>query len=645
MPILLYAHLCLVFLALAVTAGPQDAYTIFTTVLVTATKTIRDSDATAAPSAHAAAPYQLLRPHLDTPWTDKVGTSPWPQYPRPQLRREPWRSLNGIWTYQSAQGAGDVKSPPRLPLRQEVLIPSCIESGISGIMTEGMTHMWFGTTFTIPLEWRGGKRVLLNFEAVDYEATVFINGVQLAFHRGGYFRFSLDVTEKINFDGPNELKVFVFDPTDDQSIPQGKQTKRLSHIFYTPCSGIWQTVWLESASNNHIKSLDLTANMNGDVTFTVHSSQNQSTPISIEVSTKSGEVVGRFDAESDRQFVFNVPGPQLWFPETPTLYNVTVKMGDDLIESYTGFRTISTGVVNGIKRPLLNGKFVYLFGPLDQGYWPDGLHLPPTLEAMVYDLELVKSLGMNLVRKHIKIEPDLFYEACDRLGLLVMQDMPSMRVHTNARPTDAEQAEFERQLEIMIKEHRNYPSIVTWVIYNEGWGQITDRYPEFHITDRIRQLDPTRLINSVTGWHDHGAGDYHDNHHYADPQCGTPFYSLPNTPYDSSRIGFQGEYGGLGHRPLDEHLWPVQAAVRTINETYEMHADEASYNYRAHVLFDLLRQQVEHFACSGAVYTQTSDVEGEVNGLVTYDRRVVRVDVTQWKADIQALYDAAAARA
>ncbi|KAK4660367.1 hypothetical protein QC762_0018310 [Podospora pseudocomata] len=320
-------------------------------------------------------------------------------------------------------------------------------------------------------------------------------------------------------------------------------------------------------------------------------------------------------------------------------------MGDDLIESYTGFRTISTGVVNGIKRPLLNGKFVYLFGPLDQGYWPDGLHLPPTLEAMVYDLELIKSLGMNLVRKHIKIEPDLFYEACDRLGLLVMQDMPSMRVHTNARPTDAEQAEFERQLEIMIKEHRNYPSIVTWVIYNEGWGQITDRYPEFHITDRIRQLDPTRLINSVTGWHDHGAGDYHDNHHYADPQCGTPFYSLPNTPYDSSRIGFQGEYGGLGHRPLDEHLWPVQAAVRTINETYEMHADEASYNYRAHVLFDLLRQQVEHFACSGAVYTQTSDVEGEVNGLVTYDRRVVRVDVTQWKADIQALYDAAAARA
>lgn len=207
MPVLLYAHLCLVFLALAVTAGPQNAYTIFTTVLVTATKTIGDSNATPAPSAHAAAPYQLLRPHLDTPWTDKVGTSPWPQYPRPQLRREPWRSLNGIWTYQSAQGAGDVKSPPRLPLRQEVLIPSCIESGISGIMTEGMTHMWFGTTFTIPPEWRGGKRVLLNFEAVDYEATVFINGVQLAFHRGGYFRFSLDVTEKINFDGPNELQV------------------------------------------------------------------------------------------------------------------------------------------------------------------------------------------------------------------------------------------------------------------------------------------------------------------------------------------------------------------------------------------------------------------------------------------------------
>ncbi|KAL2128357.1 hypothetical protein VTI74DRAFT_9285 [Chaetomium olivicolor] len=600
------------------------------------------------PCIEAATPYQLRPPPLDTPWTSKVGTNPWPQYPRPQLRRDAWQSLNGIWTYQPAQGAGDAANPPALPLGQEVLIPSCIESGISGIMSLGVTHMWFGTKFTVPPRWAKDRRVLLNFEAVDYEATVYVNGAKVGFNRGGYSRFSLDVTDHLR-QGNNELHVFVFDPTDDQSIPQGKQTKRLSHIFYTPCTGIWQTVWLESVPQNYIKSLDISADMNGQVAVTVHSHNKQSTPVEVRIEGKQegqlgGEITAKHQHVSDRTFTFNVHSPKLWSPDSPHLYDITVKMGDDEVKSYTGFRTFSSGAVNGIRRPLLNGKFEFLFGPLDQGYWPDGLYTPPTLEAMVYDLEVIKQLGMNMVRKHIKIEPDLFYEACDRLGLLVIQDMPSMRVYTNARPTDAEQKEFERQLEIMINEHKSYPSIITWVIYNEGWGQITDYHPEFAITDRIRELDPTRLVDSVTGWFDHGAGDYHDNHHYADPQCGTPFFSLPNTLYDASRIGFQGEFGGIGHRPADANLWPVEAAVRTINETYEIHADLESYHYRAHVLLDLLRQQVERYACSGAVYTQTSDVEGEVNGLVTYDRRVVRVDKEQWRRDIRALFEAARKR-
>ncbi|KAK4236413.1 glycoside hydrolase [Achaetomium macrosporum] len=593
--------------------------------------------------AGAATPYKALAPPLDTPWTEKARSKPWPEYPRPQLRRDVWKSLNGIWTYQPAQGDGDAANPPALPLAQEVLIPSCIESGISGIMTMGVTKMWFGTNFTVPSHWADGRRILLNFEAVDYEATVFVNGAKVGFNRGGYSRFSLDITANL-VEGDNELHVFVFDPTDDQSIPQGKQTKRLSHIFYTPCSGIWQTVWLESVPDNYVAGLDVAADMNGKVTVTVHSRTKEATPVEVSVEDPQGDRVALHQHASDEEFTFTIPSPKLWSPDSPTLYNITVAMGSDEVKSYTGFRTISTGVVNGIKRPLLNGEFTFLFGPLDQGYWPDGLYTPPTHEAMVYDLQLIKKLGMNMVRKHIKIEPDLFYEACDRLGLMVIQDMPSMRQYTNARPTDAEQAEFERQLEIMVNEHKSYPSIVTWVIYNEGWGQITDYFPEFRITDRIRKLDPTRLIDAVTGWFDHGAGDFSDNHHYADPQCGTPFYSLASSPHDPNRIGFQGEFGGIGHRPEDANLWPVPEAVNTINQTYEIHEALESYHYRAHVLLELLRQQVERYACSGAVYTQTTDVEGEVNGLMTYDRRWVRVDVEAWQRDIRALFDTAKKR-
>ncbi|KAK4161238.1 beta-galactosidase [Cladorrhinum sp. PSN259] len=591
-------------------------------------------------------PYELQKPPLDTPWTNKVGKNPWPQYPRPQLRREPWHNLNGIWNYQSAKDSNDVRSPPLLPYEAEVLVPSCIEGAISGLQNWGVTHMWYGTNFTVPTDWNSDERVLLNFEAVDYEATVFVNEVLVGSHTGGYFRFTLDITDHIKRDADfmNTLKVFVFDPTDDQSIPQGKQTKRLSHIFYTPCSGIWQTVWLESVPKNYITHLDISGDMNGQLTVTVHSNNKASNQVQLKVDNENGDLVSIYEFKSDEQVNFPIPGVKLWSTDSPTLYNISVTMDGDTVQSYTGFRTISMGKVNGIQRPLLNGKFLFQFGPLDQGYWPDGIHLPPTLDAMVYDLELIKELGMNMVRKHIKIEPDLFYEACDKLGLLVIQDMVSMRVHTNARPTDAEQAEFERQLEIMINEHKSYPSIVTWVIYNEGWGQRTDYYPEIKIYENIKKLDPTRLVDAVTGWEDHGVGDFLDNHHYADPQCGTPYYSRLSSPYDPNRIGFQGEFGGLGHRPDDRHLWPVEAAVRTINETYEIHANTESYNWRAHVLLDLLRQQIERYACSGAVYTQTTDVEGEVNGLVTYDRRFVRVDKQQWKADIQALYQAAAGR-
>ncbi|KAJ5208746.1 hypothetical protein N7449_003125 [Penicillium cf. viridicatum] len=600
--------------------------------------------------------YSLKEPPLTTPWTDKVGTNPWPEYPRPLLQRSEWKNLNGVWKYQSAPSLDALQQPPfGQELEQDVLIPSCLESGLSGIQTDSALYSWFSTSFEVSSSWKG-EQAVLNFGAVDYEATVFVNGEKAGFHRGGYFRFALDVTEYLKFDQQNELLVFVHDPTDsgDYVIPIGKQTLRPSHIFYTPCSGIWQTVWLEAAPSNHITQLDLDANMDGQVNITVHSSAKETSAQAEVTVHKDGKTVASHKGPTNEPFQFTVSSPKLWSPDSPDLYNVTVKLDKDEVESYIGFRTISRGKIDGIERPLLNGEFIFMFGTLDQGYWPDGLYTPPSKEAMVYDLEILKKLGFNMVRKHIKVETDLFYQACDELGLLVIQDMPSLRPLQSKRdangnsvtilPDEKQQAEFARQLDVLINQFKSFPSIVTWVIYNEAWGQITEYYPEFELTERVRQLDPTRLVDSTTGWDDHGAGDFSDNHHYANPQCGTPFYSTPSSPYDPTRIGFQGEFGGIGTNVSIEHLWNNQAAINTIDQTYEIDTTIEAWNYRSHLLLNELEDQVRLFACSGGVWTQTTDVEGEVNGLITYDRRVARVDEKQWQADIKALYDAAAAR-
>ncbi|KOS18056.1 Beta-galactosidase [Escovopsis weberi] len=587
-------------------------------------------------------PYKVQTPPLDTDWTYKVGTDPWPQHPRPQLRRNAWQSLNGIWTW--APG-GQARNPPAEgPLAREVLVPSCIESGLSGLQELNVTDMWFATSFEPPADW-DSQSVLLNFEAVDYQATVYVNGQRVGEHTGGYFRFTLDVTDVVNFGEKNSLAVFVRDPTDLDVIPVGKQTRNPSHIFYRSCTGIWQTVWLESAPADRITQLDVAAGMDGTVTVTAHSSGKEDATVQVSVIGHDGIEIASGTGVADQEFSFEVKNPDLWSPNSPTLYNLTVTMGDDAVSSYTGFRTVSRGIVNGIQRPLLNGDFVFMFGPLDQGYWPDGLYLPPNEEAMIYDLKVLKDLHFNMVRKHIKVEPDLFYYACDKLGLLVFQDMPSMTNDGNRPPNPGQQAEFQRQLEILINEHKSYPSIVTWVIYNEGWAQLRGPpYPEEGLTDLVRKIDPTRLIDSVTGWFDRGFGDFSDNHHYANPQCGTPFYSIISSPYDPTRIGFQGEFGGLGHNVSIEHLWNVKQAIDTIDQTYELNADLDAYNYRANVLFRELREQIERYACSGGVYTQTTDVEGEVNGLLTYDRRILRPDVDQWRRDIDSFYDAAARR-
>ncbi|WVQ97440.1 hypothetical protein IAU59_004553 [Kwoniella sp. CBS 9459] len=595
--------------------------------------------------------YEVKKGPLDTDWTNEVGTNPWIEYPRPQQVREKWQSLNGIWRYSKALGPNEVDNPPfgeGQDFGQAVMIPSCIESALSGVMVDlkDNAYSWFQTKFSVPSEWEN-EEIQLNFGAVDYQATIWINGEKYYTHKGGYDRFSYLITPHVKFGEDNELLVFVHDPTDSANdvIPVGKQTVNPSHIFYTPCSGIWQSVFIEPVPKTYIDRIDLSGDMEGNGVITVHSSVSSPEEVKIALTDHKTGKVYESSGRSDGPLNFTVPGVQPWSPDDPTLYNVTVTLGDDKVDTYMGFRSIGREKVDDVTRPMLNGEFVFLFGPLDQGFWPDGIYTPPSYEAMKFDLQFLKNLGFNMVRKHIKVETDLFYRACDELGLLVIQDMVSTTARKEFRPNDKQQEQWEGELKQMIDLHKSFPSIYTWVIYNEGWGQ-RDEGPEKELTPKVQEWDPTRLVDSVSGWNEkHKVGDFSDNHHYPEPVCGslTKNDGL-SVPYDPDRIGFQGEFGGVGMNASIENLWNNAAAIGAINKTYELAKDKAGWNKRSHEVLAVLQSQVEDKACSGGVWTQTTDVEGEVNGLMTYDRRIDRTDPEQWKKDIQALYDAAKAR-
>ncbi|KAI0748758.1 glycoside hydrolase family 2 protein [Daedaleopsis nitida] len=596
--------------------------------------------------------YAPVEPKLRSLWWDNVTSntdSVWAEYPRPLLRRDTWANLNGVWEFQFAKSADEVSKPPvHTTLEQRILVPYCMESGLSGIAQQSQSfYSWYRTSFKVPKSFK--KNVILHFAAVDYEATVFVNGKKVGTHTGGYDKFSFDVTKYINKAGSNELILFVYDPTDangNRSI--GKQRIIPSHIFYTPCSGIWQTVSLESVpASEHITDIDIRAGADGSLNATIATSKDKSkAPVKISIldPADNSKVLFATNGTANAPFSFKVdPAPQVWSPDTPNLYNVTVSVGHDVAHTYTGFRTIERKDVNGVQRFVLNGKPIFQFGPLDQGFWPDGLHSPPSYEAMVYDLKYLKNLGMNFLRKHIKVEPDLFYEAADKLGLLLMQDMPALNI---AAVNDAEQTEFERQLDILFRAHTGFPSVASFVIYNEGWGQ-QHNAPEIHLTEKAREIvQGHQLVNSMSGWDDWAyqiynvsVGDYQDNHHYSSPQCGTPFFSRASVPYDGVRIGFQGEFGGVGHNVSIEHLWNDAVAINAINETYEIDKTVDVWNYRALRVIEELREQTELFDCNGGVYTQTTDVEGEVNGFLTYDRAYSRVDEEKWKTMISRLYE------
>ena len=575
-------------------------------------------------SATADPVWQPGTPPLSTPWTHEVGPgNALPEYPRPQLTRPEWKNLNGVWEFA---GAGSLGTPPiGRTLGERILVPYPVESALSGIQ-RSEDRMWYRRTFEVPRDWKG-DRLVLNFGAVDYIAKVWVNGKHVTSHQGGYDKFAVDITDALTKRGPQELIVGVEDLTDATWQPVGKQRRVPDRgIFYTGSSGIWQTVWLEPVPAKHITKLDMTPDLaDGSLALNVNTVGG---PATVEaVAYDGGREVGRVTGRANSDLRLPVPDAKLWSPDSPFLYDLKVRILNgrnrtvDQVGSYFGMREIGMKPgADGKLRMTLNGEILFHMSTLDQGFWPDGIHTAPTDEALRFDLEQHKVLGFNTVRKHIKVEPDRWFYHADQLGLLVWQDMPSMKT-SGERPPPYAQTQFEAELHTMIEQHDNWTSIVAWVPFNEGWGE-WDREATGRIADEIKAQDPSRLVNAHSGVNccaslgDSGKGDMIDHHAYVGPAQPVP---------DANRVSVDGEHGGFGLE-VEDHMWFGEG------HAYEMTPDVATLTRRyVENQRDVLKS-AQNCGISGAVYTQITDVEHEVNGFFTYDRQVEKMDFAQVRA-------------
>jgi len=555
--------------------------------------------------------WKMKQSPLVTRWAKDVSPqSVLPEYPRPQMVRREWINLNGLWDLNLA--GQDDSSLAGIDWNKKILVPFPVESAISGVM-EKAECLRYRRYFNLPQKWHN-QNILLHFGAVDWEAEVFLNGKRVGMHRGGYDAFSFDITDYLVPDGEQELIVRVYDPTDRGVIARGKQVDEPGGIFYTSTTGIWQTVWLEPVPRAHIRSFRLVPDLKEKSVLINVDASNSNTVDMVSIFARSGEkILGRAEGIPGQDLVLKISEAQLWTPQKPFLYDLEIELltGNrviDKIDSYFGLREISIGKDNqNITRILLNGEFLFQIGMLDQGFWPDGLYTAPTDEALRYDIETAKKLGFNLLRKHVKSEPQRWYYWCDKLGMLVWQDMPSVHPgDLEQRGNEVSRQQFETELREMITELYNHPSIIMWIVFNEGWGQ----HDTEQLTHLVQEMDRSRLVNNASGWTDMKVGDVMDIHAYPGPEAPKP---------ELKRAAVLGEFGGLG-LPVPGHTWTNE------HWGYQDMVDFKDLRDRYERLLDDVWKLKDKPGLSAVVYTQITDVETEVNGLMTYDREVIKLN-------------------
>lgn len=573
-------------------------------------------------AAQLHAQWKPVEGRIRTQWSEQVNPdNVLPEYPRPIMERTEWKNLNGLWDYAIIEKG---KHAPSV-FDGKILVPFAVESSLSGVAkTVGAEkELVYRRSFEVPSSWKG-KKVLLHFGAVDWKTDVWVNDVKVGSHTGGFTSFSFDITEALQRKN-NTLLVKVWDPTDKGYQPRGKQVSRPEGIWYTPVTGIWQTVWLEPVSESYIQDLRITPDIDNSLLSLKALVKDATSKDLVEVKIFDGQqLVAQGKSINGECVQVAMPeNAKLWSPESPFLYTlkVSLKQGGKLVDevsSYAAMRKYSSKRdANGIVRLELNNKPLFQFGPLDQGWWPDGLYTAPTDEALLYDIQKTKDFGFNMIRKHIKVEPARWYTYCDKLGIIVWQDMPSGDRNpewqnrkyfegTEMKRSAESEACYRKEWKEIMDALYSYPCIGTWIPFNEAWGQF--KTPE--IVEWTKQYDPTRLINPASGGNHYTCGDMLDLHNYPAPELYL---------YDAQRATVLGEYGGIGW-VVQGHIWEPDRNWGYIqfNSSKEVTDEYVKY---AEKLYDLIPR-----GFSAAVYTQTTDVEVEVNGLMTYDRKVIKLD-------------------